>query len=238
MVAGATASPLFSGVATVAELWASLPGWPTSDSHFLHRPLCLTLEPVTVPGDQRPMLQRITAPTHAVVRQLQMGIDELPRVYPTMAGIEQDGTRMGPFGLPEPVFRFVDETGSVRLLTDVGVRQFGSTSLSGHLVVRPRVGDAATPPPSEFLTLWALLFCLSELARYYPDSWVYALDPDRSPAAVTIEHCLELALERAPALISGALEGPIPHLMLEELRRRGEQAIGQADECAPPNLSQ
>lgn len=50
--------------------------------------------------------------------------------------------------------------------------------------------------------LWALLFCLSELARYYPDTWVSALDPDRSRAAVTLEHGLDVMLERTPRLIT------------------------------------
>lgn len=70
--------------------------------------------------------------------------------------------------------------------------------------MRPRVGDAAIGPPSVFLTLWALLFCLSELARYYPNVWVRALDPDRSRAAVTLEHGLDLALEQTPSLINRA----------------------------------
>lgn len=219
MVATATASPTFSGFATVVELWASLPGWPTPVSIFADRPRCLTLEPVRAPGDERSLLQRLTAPTHAAVHPLRMAVGELPVAYPTMAGIEQDDTRTRPFGPPEPVFRFVDDDGSLRSLAAVGVRPFWSEGVFGDFVVRPRVGDAVTAPPSEFLTLWALLFCLSELARYYPDTWVCALDPDRSPAAVTIEHGLELALERAPAVISEALDGPIAHLMREELRR-------------------
>ena len=31
------------------------------------------------------------------------------------------------------------------------------------LLLRPRVGSEPVGPPSEFLTLYALLFCLSEL---------------------------------------------------------------------------
>ena len=80
--------------------------------------------------------------------------------------------------------------------------------------------------------MWALLFCLSELARYYPDVWVGALDPDRSPAAVTLEHGLELALNRAPDLIRGALDGPIHALMREELRRREAETRAAIDDAA------
>jgi hypothetical protein len=152
-----------------------------------------------------------------------MGLEELPNAYPTMAGIEQDGTRTRSFGPPETVFRFADEDGSLRSLTNVGVRPFWSEGVSGGFVVRPRVGEAAIPPASEFLTLWALLFCLSELARYHPDTWVSALDPDRLPAAVTIEHGLELALDRTPALISQALDGLIAHLIREDPPRQGRK---------------
>lgn len=137
-----------------------------------------------------------------------------------MAGIEQDGSRPNPLGADEPVFKFVDEGGDLRPLSKVGVRPFWSQGVGSNFMVRPRVGEEAIPPPSEFLTLWALLFCLSELARYYPDTWVSALDPDRSPVAVSIEHGLELALQRAPALINQALDGPIANLTAEELRRR------------------
>jgi hypothetical protein len=70
----------------------------------------------------------------------------------------------------------------------------------------------------------ALLFCLSELARYYPDVWVGALDPDRSRAAVTLEHGLDLALEQTLALINEALHGPIYERMPEEVRRRLDEA--------------
>jgi YaaC-like Protein len=146
MVASATASPTFSGFATVAELWASLPGWPTPDSIFGDRPRCLTLEPIRAPGDERSLLQRLTAPAYAAVHPLRMAVEELPIAYPTMAGIEQDHTRTRAFGPPEPVFRFVDDDGSLRSLADVGVRPFWSEGVSRDFVVRPRVGDAATAP--------------------------------------------------------------------------------------------
>ena len=68
-----------------------------------------------------------------------------------------------------------------------------------------------------------------ELARYYPDIWVNALDVDHSPAATTLEHGLDLALERAPVFISEALRGPIDELIREEIRRIEEEAKAKAD---------
>jgi hypothetical protein len=99
--------------------------------------------------------------------------------------------------------------------------------------VRPKVGTDLIGPPSEFLTLWTLLFCLSELARYYPDTWVGALDLDRSTGAVTIEHGLDITLERAPTLIREALSGPIPELMRLDLRRREIEAAETTGEDVP-----
>jgi YaaC-like protein len=187
MVAAATASSTFEGFATVADLWASLPGWPTPHALFgTDRPRCIAIEAVRVPGDTRSRLKQVAGPTHAALRVKKLNIDELPAVYPTMAGVQQDGTRKNAFGFEEPVYKFVDNDGKPRPLYEVGERAPGSPRLSGNYVVRPRVGDAPIGPPSVFLTLWALLFCLSELARYYPDVWVGALDPDRSRAAVTL----------------------------------------------------
>ncbi len=112
MVASATRSRTFSGFTSVAELWMSLPGWPTSDSVFAGRPRCLTLEPISRAGDDRPALQRLLAPTHALVHPLLMDTDQLTTAYPAMIGITQDGTRTNAFGSSEPVFKFVNDDGS------------------------------------------------------------------------------------------------------------------------------
>lgn len=198
MVAEATAASAFEGFATIADLWASLPGWPTPNDLFGEdRPRCLTLEQVRVQGDPRPVIEQLARPTHVALRSmLKLDVDELPAVYPTMTGIQQDGTRTNAFGGQDPLYTFIGDDGRPVPLYEVGEQAPGSWVLSGDLIVRPRVGDVAIGPPSHFLTLWALLFCLSELARYYPDIWVRALNPDRSRAAVTLEHGLDLALER------------------------------------------
>jgi hypothetical protein len=232
MVAEATAASTFEGFATVANLWASLPGWPTPNDLFgKDRPRCLALEQVRVPGDMRPHLEQLARPTHAALRFTKVDVEELPAMYPTMAGVQQDGTRTNAFGGQEPLYTFIGDDGKPRPLYDVGGRAPGSAVLSGDLIVRPRVGDTSIGPPSVFLTLWALLFCLSELARYYPDTWVRALDPDRSRAAVTLEHGLDLALEQSPSLINGALHGPIAELMREEVKRREAEASAAIEDA-------
>lgn len=182
--------------------------------------------------DPRPLLQQLARPTHAAFRSTpKLDVDELPAVYPTMTGIQQDGTRTNAFGRQDPLYAFIGNDGRPVPLYEVGEQARGSWVLSGGLMVRPRVGDVAIGPPSEFLTLWALLFCLSELARYYPDIWVQALNPDLSCAAVTLEHGLDLALEWTPSLIDGALNGPVAKLMRAEVKRREAEASGAIEDA-------
>ena len=60
------------------------------------------------------------------------------------------------------------------------------------------------------MTLWALLFALSTLARYHPESWVAALNPDLSRIAVPLERGLDAALSAVPLLLLVALRrGPL-----------------------------
>jgi hypothetical protein len=241
MVAAATRSATFTGHASVAELWASLPGWPTPRDMLGDVPRCLPIEAVQLPGDERPLFARVAVPLYCVIRSTPVDVPQLPATYPTMVRMEQAGTRANVFGGVEPVYRFPREDGSPRPLHEVGERPFYAEGLSSDLVVRPRIGTGTDARLSEFLTLWALLWCLSELARYYPDTWVAALDPDRSPAAVTLERGLDIALEQTPRLIGEALGGPISALVQHELERRRQAASAVIDdegEAAEPEEDQ
>jgi hypothetical protein len=91
-----------------------------------------------------------------------------------------------------------------------------------EFVLRPAVGEAHETPPSQLLTVWALLFNLSELTRYYPASWSAALNPDESRLAAPIDHGLEVALGLVPGLIASGLGGPIDTMLSES--RRAEAA--------------
>jgi hypothetical protein len=67
------------------------------------------------------------------------------------------------------------------------------------------------------MTLWALLFGLSALARYHPGLWVSALNPDQSTAAVDLEQMLDAALDLVPDLLVPALSsGAMPRLIREQ----------------------
>lgn len=232
-VARATATDTFTGSASVADLWASLPGFPVPGEHFGDRPRCLFIEPVNLPNDGRSVFERVAAQTHVAFRLSAPPIEELRANYPELRGIVQDGTRPRIFGGNEPLFRFDHDDGTPRPLYEVGSLMPDAPDSFSDRVVRPKVGDAVIGPPSEFLTLYALLFCLSELARYYPDTWVRVLDADESTLAVTLEGGLDAMLERAPGAIRAALLGPLRSFREAALRALREEADAIEGRAAP-----
>ena len=73
----------------------------------------------------------------------------------------------------------------------------------GTRLLLPRAGskDALSP----LMLWWALLFGLSSVARYDPETWIAALAVNDSELAVPIEAVLDAALEGLPELILDAL---------------------------------
>lgn len=73
----------------------------------------------------------------------------------------------------------------------------------GTRLLLPRAGgkDALSP----LMLWWTLLFGLSSIARYDPETWVDALAVNDSELAVPIEGALDAALEALPDLILDAL---------------------------------
>ncbi|WP_372511780.1 YaaC family protein [Carbonactinospora thermoautotrophica] len=61
-------------------------------------------------------------------------------------------------------------------------------------------------PLHPFLAWWAVLFGLSMLARYEPDSWAKMIDIDRSASANAIEHLLDQALDVVPHIAYEAIQ--------------------------------
>jgi hypothetical protein len=79
-----------------------------------------------------------------------------------------------------PEYRFSEERWLIRAIAD-------------GTVLRP------------LMAWWALLYSLSMLARYHPESWVNALDLNRSPLAVPLADCLDQAVTAVPHLVLEAL---------------------------------
>ncbi len=67
----------------------------------------------------------------------------------------------------------------------------------------PAIADGIVLRP--LMAWWALLYSLSMLARYHPESWVNALDLNHSPLAVPLEDCLDQAMSAVPHLVLEAL---------------------------------
>ncbi|MFJ4263439.1 YaaC family protein [Paenarthrobacter nicotinovorans] len=53
---------------------------------------------------------------------------------------------------------------------------------------------------------WAVLFGLSMLCRYEPQTWTRVIDVNSSPHAVSIEYLLDVALESVPDVLAETLE--------------------------------
>ena len=69
--------------------------------------------------------------------------------------------------------------------------------------------DGSPRPIHPLVVWWAVLFGLSILARYEPESWGIAIDVNRSPDAVPIEHLLEAALDTVPELLHRTLDSDL-----------------------------
>lgn len=69
-----------------------------------------------------------------------------------------------------------------------------------------------TKPLSALMGWWLILYGLSMLSGYYPESWVSLLDVDTCPLAVPMTKLLEVETQTVPSLIYGALTNePRPH---------------------------
>ena len=79
-----------------------------------------------------------------------------------------------------------------------------------------RESDRRRCPPSQLTTLWALVYALSQLARYHPDAWVSALNPDSSRIAVDLEQCLDAALDLVPDLLAPAVSSVLTSRLIRE----------------------
>ena len=242
MVAEATDSPTFKGPVSVAHLWASLPDLPSADELTGEAPKPLYLEQAqSPPGEEDPFFGFLS-PKYATLawprpKRLEEALgnpltgeasgeslSEALSDYPSALGIEAHEVYRTWIGKPtkENIYSFPDDKGEKRSLWQVGERMPTNTSSalrSERFVVRPRIGSG-DELPSQLMTLWALLYALSQLARYHPDLWIAALNPDTSKIAVDLEHGLDAALTLVPDLLVPAItNGMLPRLRREALAK-------------------
>jgi hypothetical protein len=234
MVAKSSDSDVFTGAATVDRLWASMPGFLTP-KHLVGEelPRCEFIEAASPAESGQPALQALVAPTHAVLRKPAAEAAELLAPFPSANGFEIAGERASPFpgAAGRAIVRFPRD-GQDRPLAQVAEREPDDDAplLSRGFVLRPPVNGGRSAPPSLLMTLWALLFNLSQLTRYHPAAWVSVLDADRSVIAVTLERGLELALDLVPKLVSEALGGPASRWAAELAREIEQQGLAAEDD--------
>ena len=88
------------------------------------------------------------------------------------------------------------------------VRDFLShyPSLTGYDMAYPCL-DGGDRPLHPLTVWWAVLFGLSVLARYEPETWGRAIDVNGSREAVALEYILEAALDSVPELLYRVFTG-------------------------------
>lgn len=135
--------------------------------------------------------------------------DHVAEHYPTLTGIEP---------LPDGHARLHRHETGLEIMIRVSAKtHLGSdsdrrthlyaktTEVSGRHFAFPRFGKAANPCHPT-VTLWAVLWTLSMLARYEPVRWASTIDVDKSPDATALEEVLADALDLAPWAILDALQ--------------------------------
>ena len=84
-----------------------------------------------------------------------------------------------------------------------GIRDLGT--YRGDTIIVPAVpGTNSEMQPT--MIWWAILFSLSMLTRYRPETWTELVDVDASKYAVPIEFILEVGLDAVPDVIAHALD--------------------------------
>jgi hypothetical protein len=199
--------------AAIPELMAPLPQPPLEDPTW-RRPLRVFLPWVDpehrLLADMRPLELLIEGlPPDADVEALHKSLGDYPTAagasMPHVPGMRDDSiaSKPSPRGHPLPVFAWRD------VPTNVHVRAEHLNAIApayrglGTRLLLPRAGGRDTLSP--LMLWWALLFGLSSIARYDPETWIGALAVNDSELAVPIEAALDAALEALPDLILGAL---------------------------------
>lgn len=191
VVAEATGSAPLASATTLEELWASLPHTLTQEGLGHERPRALRLTPVNanvVTGDVETSCR--PEPNEADGRT---SLETLLSDYPSGSG----GAYLSHVYTPSGA-RFRVQWPDKDAVQ--GTSQIADSYWSeSQYYLRPRV--AGQRPPSTLMTWWAVLFVLSQLARYAPQVWTQAITPDVSVLTVPIEEGLRLAKRSLPRLV-------------------------------------
>lgn len=218
-VAEATGSDVLEEPVTVSALCASLPELASNPDLCGANPRALFVKPIaqslgpvlTTNPNVDAYVFNLPAEVESAT-DLGLSLDAHLRNYPSAVG----------WTLPEQIRQFPPRDGwgpgvVVRWHVSAGMTSANETDRRARIrEVAPqyRYVDQQWCRPSltpgkmltPLMTWWALLFALSMVARYEPDTWVNLLGVDESPLAVPLEGLLEGAL------------GVVPHIVLDALQ--------------------
>lgn len=218
-VAEATRSAQLTSGLELGALWAAIPDLmaplpqPPLEDRTWKRPLRVFLPMFDAAhqklADMRPLELLVDGlPPGADQETLLRHLHEYPAAESAYMGntfgMGKDNivTQLGPEGIL-PMFRWptvpTDIRRRARHLNKIAPDYRGL----GTRLLFPGVGDKDALSP--LMLWWALLFGLSSIARYDPETWVAALAVNDSELAVPIEAALDAALEALPELILDAL---------------------------------
>jgi hypothetical protein len=200
IVAQATNSPSLQMPVTVGALWSSLPDFEFRKLPSSSAPIALGIYADGEPDG--PSLATVIVEDENPGREkFKQHLSDRLSAYPGIDG----------FTVVEGSYEEVRErrwTAQLRWDHRIDLDEIAPAYLHNeNYFLRPSLDGEGNPPPSPFMTWWAMLYTFSVLSRYYPREWVAALNIDKSETAALLEYCLEEALDVVPQLVMDALDG-------------------------------
>jgi hypothetical protein len=200
IVAQATNSPSLQMPVTVGALWSSLPDFEFRKLPSSSAPIALGIYAAVEPDG--PSLATVIVEDENPGREkFKQHLSDRLSAYPGIDG----------FAVVEGSYEEVRErrwTAQLRWDHRIDLDEMAPAYLDNeNYFLRPSLDGEGNPPPSPFMTWWAMLYTFSVLSRYYPREWVAELNIDKSETAALLEYCLEEALDVVPQLVMDALDG-------------------------------
>jgi hypothetical protein len=185
IVAQATNSPPLQMPVTVGALWSSLPDFEFRKLPSSSAPIALGIyadvDQTRIEPDE-PFLATVIVEDENPGREKfkQHLSDRLP-AYPGIDG----------FTVVKGSYEEVQErrwTAQLRSDHRIDLDEIAPAYLHNeNYFLRPSLDGEGNPPPSPFMTWWAMLYTFSVLSRYYPREWAAALNIDKSETAALLE---------------------------------------------------
>jgi YaaC-like Protein len=177
----------------IGALWAMLVEPNTRDERLTHDAVPSLMVTASRTQPDRPCI--VSIPLELVADGLDL--DTLAQLYPALrqaAGWRECGNGATPAGIKEVHYE---------LTFPNGIR--GLATYRGESIIFPAVpGTGSEMQP--MMIWWAILYSLSMLTRYRPETWTKLVNVDSSEYAVPVEFILEIGLDAVPDVIAHVLD--------------------------------